>query len=183
MLGEKITRIFPVEIDRNKNVRNLREAIKEKKKPAFDHITADSLEVWNVSIPIKRGANIEEQVKNLKVLQTNSLLSVEWLSDIFRNVVEKYLHVIVHVSTGECSPEFACPLYMTHSFAGDDELAEVDEYVSDFANVMLYVRELKKWTAEDLQLPNNNILSHFTFDNTQPSLSSSSNVVIPPHLT
>ena len=33
----------------------------------------------------------------------------------------------------------------------------------------------------DLQLPNNNILSHFTFDNTQPSLTSISNVVFPPY--
>ena len=97
-------------------------------------------------------------------------------------MVEKYLHVIVRASTGECSPGFACSLYTTCSFADDDRLAKVVKYVGDFDNVTLYVREMNKWTVEDLQLPNNNILIHFTFDNTQPNLSSSSNVVFPPHL-
>ena len=78
-------------------------------------------------------------------------------------------------------PIFGCPLQITRSFTGDDELAKVGEHVGDIANVTLYVKELNKWTTEDLQLPNNNILSHFTFDNTQPSLSSTSNVVFPPY--
>jgi hypothetical protein len=106
ILGEDSTRIFPVEIDRDKNVGGLREAIKEKKKRAFDHIDADSLDVWNVSVPIDEGANLVAQVKNLKVLETKSLLPVQPLSGIFRNVVEQHLHVIVRASTGECSPDF-----------------------------------------------------------------------------
>lgn len=77
--------------------------------------------------------------------------------------------------------DFACPLQITRFFAGDDDLARVGEHVGDIANVTLYVKEFNKWTPEDLQLPNNNILSHFTFDNTQPSLSSTSNVVFPPY--
>ena len=109
VLGEDSARIFSVEINGNKNVGCLKNAIKEEMKPAFDHITANSLDVWNVSIPIDRDTNIEEQVENLKVLQTKCLLPVELLSNIFRNVVEKYLHVIVWASTGECSPDFACP--------------------------------------------------------------------------
>ena len=78
-------------------------------------------------------------------------------------------------------PIFACPLQITHTFTGDDDLAKVDEHVGDIANVTLYVKEFNKWTPEDLQLPINNIFSHFTFDNTQPSLSSTSNVVFPPY--
>jgi hypothetical protein len=79
-------------------------------KPAFDHITANSLDVWNVSTQIVEDANLEAQVKNLKVLETKSLLPVQLLSGIFRNVVEEYLHVIVRASTGEYLPDFACPL-------------------------------------------------------------------------
>jgi hypothetical protein len=71
---------------------------------------------------------------------------------------------------------------ITCSFADDDDLAEVDEHVGDIGNVTIYVKELNKWTPEDLQLPNNNILSHFTFDNTQPSLSSVSNDAYPPYM-
>jgi hypothetical protein len=68
---------------------------------------------------------------------------------------------------------------ITRSFADDDDLAKVGEHVGDIANVTLYVKELNKWTPEDLQLPSNNILSHFTFHNMQPSLTS--NAVFPPY--
>ena len=182
VLGEDSdsNRIFPVEVDRNKNVGDLKEAIKEKMKPAFDHITANSLDVWNVSIPIDEDTNLQAQVKGLRLHEKKSLLPVQPLSGIFRNVVEQYLHVIVRTSTSECSPDF-CLSSSTNTFAGDDDLARAGEHVGDIANVTLYVKELKKWTPEDLQLPNNNILSHFTFDNTQPSLSSTSNVVFPPY--
>jgi hypothetical protein len=78
-------------------------------------------------------------------------------------------------------PIFTCPLQITRSFVGDNDLARVGEHVGDIANVTLYVKELNKWTPEDLQLPKNNVLSHFTFDNTQPNLSSTSNVVFPPY--
>ena len=58
MLGEDSTRIFHVEIDSDNNVVGL--AIKEK-KPLFDHITADSLDVWSVSIPIDEDANLVDK--------------------------------------------------------------------------------------------------------------------------
>ena len=67
----------------------LKKAIKEQNKSVFDHIDTNSLDVWNVSIPIDRDANIEEQVKNLKVLQTKSLLPMKMLSGTFWNVVEE----------------------------------------------------------------------------------------------
>ena len=78
-------------------------------------------------------------------------------------------------------PIFAFSFQITRSFAGDDELAKVVEHVGDIDKVTLYVKELNKWAAEDLQLRNNNILLHFTFDNTQPTLSSTSNVIFPPY--
>ena len=77
-------------------------------------------------------------------------------------------------------PIFACPLQITRSFVGDNDL--VSEHVGNIANVTLYVKELNKWTPEDLQLPKNNVLSHFTFDNTQLNLSSTSNVIFPPYM-
>ena len=78
-------------------------------------------------------------------------------------------------------PIFPFPFQITCSFAGDDELAKVVEHVGDIDKVTLYVKELNKWVAEDLQLQNNNILLHFTFDNTQPTLYSTSNVIFPPY--
>jgi hypothetical protein len=96
-----------------------------------------------------------------------------WLRNIYMS-----LSALRQVSA---RPIIAYPRQITCSFAGDDDLARAGELVGDIANVTLYVKEFNKWTPEDLQLPNNNILSHFTFDNTQPSLSSTSNVVFPPY--
>ena len=181
VLGEDSTRVFTVKIDRDENVWGLKVAIKENKKHAFDKIPANRLDVWNVSIPTDEDVNLEVEVKNLKVLGTKSLSPVQPLSGIFRNALEEHLHVIVRASTGECSPDFCFCLSNTRSLAGDDELAKVGEHAGDIDNVTLYVKKLNKWTGEDLQLWNNNILLHFTFDNTQPSLSSTSNVVFPPY--
>jgi hypothetical protein len=38
--------LFPVEIDREKSVGALKKAIKEEKRPIFDHIPADHLDLW-----------------------------------------------------------------------------------------------------------------------------------------
>ena len=94
-----------------------------------------------------------------------------WLSSIYMS-----LSGLRQVSS---RPIFAYPLQITRSFAGDDDLEKVAEHVGDIANVTLYVKEFNKWTPEDLQLPDNNILSHFTFDNMQLDISSTSNVVFP----
>ena len=95
VLGEDSTRIFPVKIDHNEDVGGLKKAIKEEKKPAFDHITADSLEVWNVSIPINEDTNVEAQVKNLRLHEKKSLWGLKKLPRIFRDLDRDTLHVVV----------------------------------------------------------------------------------------
>jgi len=57
-----------------------------------------------------------------------------WLSNIYMS-----LSALRQVSA---RPIFACPFQITHSFAGDDDLARVGEHVGDIANVTLYVKEL-----------------------------------------
>jgi Crinkler effector protein N-terminal domain len=95
VLGEDSTRIFSVEIDRDKNVGGLKQAIKEKKVPAFDRIDADSLDVWNVSIPIGEDANLEAQVKNLRLHEKKPLWALEGLLKIFSDLEKETLHVVV----------------------------------------------------------------------------------------
>ncbi|KAH9058919.1 hypothetical protein EDB83DRAFT_2520665 [Lactarius deliciosus] len=48
---EDRSHIFSLEIPRAKTVGALREAIKDKKQPAFNHVVADTLILWRVSIP------------------------------------------------------------------------------------------------------------------------------------
>ena len=95
VLGEDSTCIFPVEIDRGENVMGLKEAIKEKKFPAFDHITADSLEVWNASIPIDEDTNLQAQVKGLRLHERKPLWPLKRLIRIFIDLDQDSLHVVV----------------------------------------------------------------------------------------
>ena len=41
-------RIFPIKVARTELVGTLKDEVKEKKSPAFDHIPADSLDLWKV---------------------------------------------------------------------------------------------------------------------------------------
>jgi hypothetical protein len=99
---------------------------------------------------------------------------------IFRNVVEQYLHVICPRFHRWVLARFLLVHFkmMRCSFAGDDDLANtVGEHVGDIA-IRQGTEQMD--SKEDLQLPNNNF-SLFTFYNTQPSMSSTSNVVFPPY--
>jgi hypothetical protein len=95
VLGEDSTRIFPVKIDPNENVGALKKAIKEEKKLAFDHIDADSLDVWNVFIPIDEGVNLVAQVKNLRLHEKKPLWALKRLLKIFGDLDEEALHVVI----------------------------------------------------------------------------------------
>ena len=53
--------IFPVEIEKNKVVGDLKEDIKKKQAPEFDDIPADKLVLFQVSIPVDD--NVEERLK------------------------------------------------------------------------------------------------------------------------
>jgi hypothetical protein len=182
VLGVDSARIFKIQIDGNKCVCDLQKAIKEVKKPVFDHIATDSLDVWNVSIPINDNKNIATQVNSMRLKEKDLLPELKKMHEIFTDIDEDTLHVAVGHFTGECSTNFACLLQIMCSFADDGQLAKAVEQVGNLGNVTLYIKELNKWTAEDLQLPNNSILSHFTFDDKQPILSSISNIIFPPHM-
>ncbi|KAF8326121.1 uncharacterized protein EI90DRAFT_2820492, partial [Cantharellus anzutake] len=60
VLGDDASRVFPVEISNAKPVGALKEAIKDKKKVTLQHVDADALTLWNVSIPVDDG--FEEKV-------------------------------------------------------------------------------------------------------------------------
>jgi len=101
VLGEDSTRIFPVEIDRDKDVGALKKAIKEEKKKAFDHIDADSLEVWKVCIPIDEDTNLQAQVNGLRLHEKKPLWALKRLLRIFGNVNEEALHVVIKAPISE----------------------------------------------------------------------------------
>jgi len=88
VLSEDSTRIFPVKIDRDENVGGLKKAINEEKK-AFNHIDANSLELWEVSFPIDDHASKKSQTE--PPLKSNKKLSFLWHG----NPSDDDLHILV----------------------------------------------------------------------------------------
>ena len=77
----------------NKSVGSLKDAVKEKKKPAFDHVSADTLVLWKVSVPVDR--NLKRNVESLTLVEGESMSwPTEELGDIFPPE-RGHLHVVV----------------------------------------------------------------------------------------
>lgn len=93
VLGESSNHIFPVKIAATESVGSLREAIKEKKHPAFDHIPADTLNLWKVS---EVTLNLEKPLQKDNFSVKESLSPLEKLSKVFSNTLaEGRLHIVV----------------------------------------------------------------------------------------
>ncbi|KAJ3782219.1 hypothetical protein GGU10DRAFT_436776 [Lentinula aff. detonsa] len=97
-----VNRMFPVSISSTTSVGTLKEKIKEKTRPTFDHIAANILELWNVSIPIKHLS--DDKLPNIAP-KGSSLLPSDKMHDLFPNrLPEKHLHIIVRPPTVAAPP-------------------------------------------------------------------------------
>lgn len=105
--------MFPVEIEKGKWVADLKKAIKVEKSPCFDHIPADSLVLWKVSIP--HDSNPTENINKLTLIdedgshqvsmvppsneQILSLSTAHKLSKVLSEPpIKEHLHIIVKPS-------------------------------------------------------------------------------------
>ena len=75
VLGHDASHIFPIEIAERKTVGALRKAIKDEKEHAFQHVDADNLILWKVSIPVNR--SLTENLSTLDFVDEGSLLPVK----------------------------------------------------------------------------------------------------------
>jgi Crinkler effector protein N-terminal domain len=98
--GDVSTRIFPVRIGTGASVYDLKEMIKEKKNPEFNHLAADALDLWTVAIPIDK--NLRYNLRKVDLVDEESLLPLE-LSEVFTDPPpRKHIHIIVQaLRTGE----------------------------------------------------------------------------------
>ena len=86
-----INRIFSIQAPDTDKIATLKEKIKEKKHPGFEHIPADNLELWHVSISIE-----ELSETYIRPPTTPPLSPVKRLSGLFPNApLEDHLHIIV----------------------------------------------------------------------------------------
>ncbi|KAE9385381.1 hypothetical protein BT96DRAFT_1007092 [Gymnopus androsaceus JB14] len=98
-----INRIFTVQILETDNVATLKEKIKEKKHTAFQHIDADALDLWNVSISI--GDLSETHLHDLQPARA-PLLPVKRLGRLYLDAPpEEHLHIIAKPPHIAASPD------------------------------------------------------------------------------
>jgi hypothetical protein len=102
VLGHDASHIFPIEIGENKTVGALRKAIKDEKRHAFQHVDADTLVLWKVSIPVSR--SLADNLSKFDFVDEGSLLPVEELTDVFSgSPARRHLHIVVRgPPAGEC---------------------------------------------------------------------------------
>jgi hypothetical protein len=103
ILGEDPNNIFTVQILCNKTVGDLRRAIKEETKPEFDHVPADTLVLWSVSILVDH--QFRQNLDKFVSKEQNPLSPVEVLSDVFPDPLKRHVHVVVQpppYGHGEC---------------------------------------------------------------------------------
>jgi hypothetical protein len=96
VLGHDTSRILPIEIAERKTVGAHRKAIKDEKRHAFQHVDADALVLWKVSIRVNQ--NLTENLSKLDFVDDGSLLPVKRLSGVFSDQPEdEHLHIVVRV--------------------------------------------------------------------------------------
>ena len=96
VFGDDPSRVFSLKIDSNENVSMLRKAVKDEKKPAFDSITADRLDLWNANnIPTDVDKRDFQTKLNWIVANEGVLRGAKKLSSVFGSLGEETLHVIV----------------------------------------------------------------------------------------
>jgi Crinkler effector protein N-terminal domain len=98
VFGDDPEHIFVIKIANIKNVSALKDAIKDKKKPAFDHVPADTLILYKVSFPVDD--DLQENLRNF--IGDKPLLPVNKLSKVFSNVYNTHLHIVVGCPPGAC---------------------------------------------------------------------------------
>jgi hypothetical protein len=102
--GDDRNQVFSIEIPNNKPISALKKAIKEEQKPTLDHVTADSLQLWKVSIPVDN--NSRETLSQIVLRDEEAVSPVKRLTDVFSDRPKQGdLHVIKRFSIldgGEC---------------------------------------------------------------------------------
>ncbi|KAH9167869.1 hypothetical protein EDB89DRAFT_1649638 [Lactarius sanguifluus] len=89
-----ITTVFSVQIPGNGNVMTLRRAIKAEKNNTFRNVDANTLQLWNVCIPIDELS--EEKINGLWLESRTPLRPVNRLSGVFSgNFEDDHLHIVV----------------------------------------------------------------------------------------
>ncbi|KAG2047686.1 hypothetical protein BDR06DRAFT_1013629 [Suillus hirtellus] len=157
VLGDNPCHIFLVDIERTEIVGDLKEVIKDKKRPEFDHVATDCLELWKVDLPVDK--MIEHNLNNFTLDPMKSLSPVDEIIEIFPDAPpRKYLHIIVQclpaVSSGPLHLKLNCIVFSDdprHIFPVNVEQTKT---VGDLKNVVKVAKkpEFDHVAADHLEL-------------------------------
>ena len=101
--GDDPSHVFTVKIGNDESVSTLKEEIWKKKKPAFDHVPADTLVIWKVSIPIDDDLDPLDTL-NLSEEQKLRRPATRLLKVFPHPLEEELIHIIVQSPpAGTCS--------------------------------------------------------------------------------
>ena len=107
VFGDDCGRTIGVDIALNKDVGDLKEAIKEKKKNTFEHVDADVLDLWKVSVPFDD--DFEDKVKALDLKTERPLSGRRKLDSLFPHKLasaDDCLDIVVKAPTGALHKRF-----------------------------------------------------------------------------
>jgi hypothetical protein len=94
VFGDDPSHVFTIEIEGTKNVSALKEAIKDKMRPAFDHVPAHILVLWKVCVAVDGSLN--ENLSDLDLRSEQPLRPLDELSEVFLDrLARKHLHILV----------------------------------------------------------------------------------------
>ena len=94
VFGDDPNHAFPVKIADTASVGALKETVKDNQRHVFQHVDAERLALWKISIPGDR--NLEEKINNLDLANKEPLPHVLKLSKVFPDLPEEeHLHIIV----------------------------------------------------------------------------------------
>ncbi|GBC28180.2 hypothetical protein GLOIN_2v1580557 [Rhizophagus irregularis DAOM 181602=DAOM 197198] len=132
---------FPVHIDGNSLVGDLKDAIKAKKAPVFDNFAADELRLWKVEIS---GDHLDDQLKNLNLNGSGELSAINEIGDYWtEKPPKKNIHVIVEPPVSTTASNEV--LELREKLASLQAL--LNKSVHDFDVVVSPKRKANKWTA------------------------------------
>src|ERR1044072_4371386 len=90
--GNTLANAFPVHIDGNSLIGDLKGVIKESQKPFFDSIPTKDIKLWNVKIPDDQ----DDLLSRLTLNDGDELLATKKISKCFPDLPpEEHIHVLV----------------------------------------------------------------------------------------
>ncbi|KAF9144383.1 hypothetical protein BGX30_012957 [Mortierella sp. GBA39] len=100
--GEHASRAFSVQVSSDKTVGALKDAIISKKPNAFEHIDANDLVLWRVTVPVVAGKTHEAVVLH-EIDPKTELVATDEISELFKKktLPKKSIHIIIAQPKGE----------------------------------------------------------------------------------